>query len=69
MTFIRDPKTGKMGADEGKHDDLIIAAAIAYFISSQITSVWEKVKQEPMEDFIKKELQVKPKDEGGILEW
>ena len=69
LTFIRDPKTGKMGASEGKHDDLVIAAAIAYIISSQITSVWEQVKQEPMEDYIKKNFKVKPKDEGGILEW
>lgn len=68
LTFIRDPKTGKMGAEESKHDDLVIAAAICYFISSQQTSAWEKIKQKPESDFIARNFHIK-KEKGRPIEW
>jgi len=69
LTYVRDPKTGKTGAEEGKHDDLVMAEAICYFISAQQQAIWiaEEVKEE--KDFIERNFNVKPKEEGGLLEW
>lgn len=44
LTFVRNEK-GKAEAQDGKHDDLIIALAIAYHIrSQQVMAVWEEKK-------------------------
>ena len=69
LTFVRSPKTGKRAAQEGKHDDLVMATAITYFISEQMPAVWENDKPKPQEDFIAKNFHVKTAEKGGILEW
>lgn len=43
LTFTRLP-TGGMGASSGKHDDLVMALAIAHYISSLSHRGWEKVE-------------------------
>jgi len=68
LTFIKNPKTGKKEAQEGKHDDLIMGAAIAYFISEQMPAVWEGEIKEIERGFIERNFHVKPK-KGGVLEW
>ncbi len=68
LTFIRD-KNGKAQAEEGKHDDMIMATMIAHKISYQQTAsymVYEKEKIDVIEQFFGK----KHNDtEGGIDEW
>ena len=45
LTFTRLP-TGGMGAVSGKHDDLVMALAIAHYISSQSPRTWERAEEE-----------------------
>lgn len=70
LTFIKNPNTGKKEAQEGKHDDLVITAAITYFIAEQMTSVFEYIDDRPKEDFISKNFNVDRSDKkGGLIEW
>ena len=45
LTFIKNDK-GKAEAQIGSHDDLIMALAIAHYISSQQTASWIEVEKE-----------------------
>ena len=45
LTFIKNDK-GKAEAQIGSHDDLIMALAIAHYISSQQTASWIEVERE-----------------------
>ena len=69
LTFIKNPKTGKKEAQEGKHDDLVIASAITYFIAEQMAAIWEEPIIEPKKDFITRNFNSKPAEKGGIVEW
>lgn len=65
LTFIKNER-GRAEAQEGYHDDLVMALAIAHFISSQQTSTMIEV-EEPQENFIKDNFTLnKP---GGTVEW
>ena len=51
MTTFVKKDNGKQEAIEGAHDDLVMAKAIAHFISSQQTKAWVEVKPEE-DDFL-----------------
>jgi len=68
LTFIRD-KNGKAQAEEGKHDDMIMATMIAHKISYQQSASY-MVHEEEKIDIIEQFFGKKHNDtEGGIDEW
>lgn len=70
LTFVKNPNTGKKEAQEGKHDDLVMTAAITYFIAEQMTSIPEVIDERPKEDFIQKNFNTEKKTQGGgLVEW
>ncbi|NCC19217.1 MAG: hypothetical protein EOM29_09790 [Bacteroidia bacterium] len=70
LTFIKNPTSGKKEAQEGKHDDLVIAAAVAYQIAEQMTSVYEEIDDRPKDDFISRNFNInRTKKKGGLVEW
>lgn len=73
LTFIKNDK-GKAEAQQGAHDDLVMALAIAHFISSQQTSSWIPVEKErkvynnPVEKFFSED-DWNDEDDGSYIEW
>lgn len=61
LTFIKN-ENGRAEAQEGSHDDLIMALAIAHFISGQQTSSWIERKVEE-DNFIKENFNLEPQKE------
>lgn len=74
LTFIKNDK-GKAEAQQGAHDDLVMALAIAHFISSQQTSSWMPVKEEkkvfsnPIEKFFGEDYWNDEESKGSYIEW
>ena len=67
LTFVKNDK-GRAEAMEGFHDDLVMALAIAHYISSQQSSSWLEVKQkEP--DFIEENFHIKTHTENSFMDW
>lgn len=67
LTFIKDER-GRPQAQEGYHDDLVMATAIAHFISNQMTSTWIEIAHEK-KDFIKDNFKLDTQPKEGALEW
>lgn len=69
LTFIRHDN-GKESAMDGKHDDLVMADAIAHFIGKQGSFVWSKGSNTNDYDFMKDFGIEEPKQiGGGFIEW
>lgn len=69
LTFIRDDN-GKEQAMQGKHDDLVMADAIAHFVSKQGDFTWKKEETKTEDnDFMKFFSVNEPKSNGGYIEW
>jgi len=47
LTFVRNPLTNKPEAQSGKHDDLILALAIAYHVRGQM---WTTIDEDSLQD-------------------
>lgn len=62
MTFVKK-KNGRQEAQSGCHDDLVMALAIAHFISHSESTRWQKVKA-PKNDFIEKNFNVGKNGDG-----
>lgn len=67
LTFVRK-ENGSQEAEEGKHDDMIMATMIAHKISYQQTSAWEVEEKEKV-DFIKKHFNNIQMGENSDDEW
>lgn len=73
LTFVKNDK-GKAEAQQGAHDDLVMALAIAHFISSQQTASWipiekeRKVYNNPIEKFFGDDYWGDD-EEQGYVEW
>ena len=67
LTFVKNDK-GRAEAMEGFHDDLVMALAIAHFISSQQTSSWIEVKTEEP-SFIQENFHMETKTENTFMDW
>ncbi len=67
LTFVKNDK-GRAEAMEGFHDDLVMALAIAHFISSQQTSSWIEVKTEEP-SFIQENFHMEAKTENTFMDW
>ena len=67
LTFVKNDK-GRAEAMEGFHDDLVMALAIAHFISSQQTSSWIEVKTEKP-SFIQENFHMETKTENTFMDW
>lgn len=67
MTTFVKKDNGKMEAIEGAHDDLVMAKAIAHFISSQQTTQW--IEEKPQEDdFIARNF-TSENDNSNFMSW
>lgn len=67
MTTFVKKDNGKMEAIEGAHDDLVMAKAIAHFVSSQQTSQW--IEEKPQEDdFIARNF-TSENDNSNFMRW
>lgn len=69
LTFVKNEK-GRAEAEQGFHDDLVMALAIAHFISSQQTSSWIEVV-EKKSDFIEENFNMENKNNGNssFMDW
>lgn len=68
LTFVRKDN-GSQEAEEGKHDDMIMATMIAHKISYQQTSSWIVIEK-PKVDVIKQFFGIEDdENDGGIDEW
>jgi phage terminase large subunit len=65
ITFVKNDK-GKPEALQGKHDDLVIATAIAHFISSQQPAKWEIIKID-LKGFIESNFKLNRESKGADL--
>jgi len=68
MTTFVKKENGKMEAIDGAHDDLVMAKAIAHFISSQQSHLWVKVEVEE-NDFIEKNFKSEDESDGEFMNW
>lgn len=67
MTTFVKKDNGKMEAIEGSHDDLVMAKAIAHFVSSQQTTQW--IEEKPQEDdFIARNF-TSENDNSNFMSW
>jgi len=66
LYFIKDDK-GHYHAEEGYHDDTVMATAICHFASSQQSSLWEEEKIEE-KGFIERNFNMK-QPKGRPIEW
>ena len=66
LTFVKKDN-GRQEAQEGMHDDLVMAAAIAHFIAGQIRPVWISVDTGERE-FIEQNFHNETSD-GAFMEW
>lgn len=62
MTFVKK-KNGRQEAQDGCHDDLVMALAIAHFISHSWSARWQKAEA-PKNDFIEKNFNVGKSGDG-----
>ena len=68
MTTFVKKDNGKMEAIEGAHDDLVMAKAIAHFVSSQQTTQW--IEEKPQEDdFIARNFASSENDNSNFMSW
>lgn len=67
MTAFVRKENGKQEAIEGHHDDLVMALAIAHFISTQQESTWIPVKREK-DDFVLRNFNVRQSEEA-FMDW
>lgn len=68
MTTFVKKENGKQEAIEGAHDDLVMAKAIAHFISSQQTKKWIEVTPEES-DFIEESFHQEGGGNGEYMSW
>nr|DAL67675.1 MAG TPA: Terminase large subunit [Caudoviricetes sp.] len=68
MTTFVKKENGKQEAIEGAHDDLVMAKAIAHFISSQQTKRWIDVTPEEP-DFIEENFHQEESGNGEYMSW
>ena len=69
MTTFVKKDNGKQEAIDGAHDDLVMAKAIAHFISKQFTYQWIEVQPEE-NSFIKENFNYEPEGgNGGFMSW
>lgn len=68
MTTFVKKENGKQEAIEGAHDDLVMAKAIAHFISSQQTKKWIEVTPEES-DFIEENFHQEGGGNGEYMSW
>lgn len=68
MTTFVKKENGKQEAIEGAHDDLVMAKAIAHFISSQQTKKWIDVTPEES-DFIEENFHQEGGGNGEYISW
>ena len=68
LTFVKNDK-GRAEAEQGFHDDLVMALAIAHFISSQQTSSWIEI-EDKQPDFIEENFNIHT-DNGNssFMDW
>lgn len=68
MTTFVKKDNGKMEAIEGAHDDLVMAKAIAHFVSSQQTTQW--IEEKPQDDdFITRNFASSENDNSNFMSW
>lgn len=67
LVFVRD-KNGKAQAEEGKHDDMIMATMIAHKISFQQSATWE-VEEKEQKDFIREHFNNVQLGDNGDEDW
>ncbi len=67
MTAFVRKDNGKQEAMDGQHDDLVMALAIAHFISTQQESNWIPVESEE-DDFIERNFNVRG-EESDVMPW
>lgn len=70
LSFIKHDN-GKESAMDGKHDDLVMASAIAHYIGKQGSFVWSKGEHQTTfdEEFTKSFNLETKKQTGGYIEW
>ena len=68
MTTFVKKENGKMEAIEGAHDDLVMAKAIAHFISSQQSNLWIEAEAEE-DDFIEENFTSESDEGNGFMNW
>lgn len=68
MTTFVKKENGKMEAIEGAHDDLVMAKAIAHFISSQQSNLWIEAEVEE-DDFIEENFTSESDEGNGFMNW
>lgn len=68
MTTFVKKENGKMEAIEGAHDDLVMAKAIAQFISSQQSNLWVEAEAEE-DDFIEENFTSESDEGNGFMNW
>lgn len=68
MTTFVKKENGKMEAIEGAHDDLVMAKAIAHFISSQQSNLWVEAEVEE-DDFIEENFTSESDEGNGFMNW
>lgn len=66
LYFVRNDK-GKMEAIRGKHDDLVMASAIAHFISHQ--GIKTKIVVQPRQIKLSDLFNIKTESKGAFIEW
>lgn len=68
MTTFVKKDNGKMEAIEGAHDDLVMAKAIAHFVSSQQATQW--IEEKPQDDdFITRNFASGENDNSNFMSW
>lgn len=70
MTTFVKKENGRMEAIDGLHDDLVMALAIAHFISSQGESNWMEAEREE-NHYLEENFHIEPADEGNgsFMDW
>lgn len=66
-TFVRKDN-GSTEAIEGEHDDLVMALAIAHFISGQQTHQWTPVTPQE-DDWLEAHFDIQPQNENEYIDW
>ena len=68
LTFVKNEK-GRAEAEQGFHDDLVMALAIAHFVANQQSASWIKI-EEIEEDFLQFNFNVKKQGSNSdFIEW
>ena len=75
MLYFVVNANGKAEAIEGKHDDLVMALAIAHQVATQSLAVWEDSNYKPVDEFRRffnlddEEQYASYEEAGGYMEW